>query len=196
MSSAEAYPLAWPVGWRATLFPRRSRFKGNFATVRDGLVREIKRLGGSYIVLSTNVPLKRDGYPYANYREPLKTGVAVYFLRKGKQMVFACDKWNRVQDNMRAIQQTISAIRGMERWGASEMMERTFHAFEALSAPVPRTCWDVLNIRSGSSRDDINRAYRVKAAHAHPDVGGSNTVMAELNNARDDAIRFSMMNKE
>jgi DnaJ domain len=124
--------------------------------------------------------------PYAAQKEPADTGVAVYFLRRKKQMVFACDRWHTVQDNMRAIQKTIDAIRGIERWGASEMMERAFQAFEAL--PAPSTCWTILGIKPGASEADINAAYRARARGAHPDTGGSEAKMSELNRARDEAL--------
>lgn len=183
---AEAYPLAWPHGWPRSGERQRSRFDGTFAKIRDELWAEISRLGGNYPVLSTNLPLKRDGMPYAGQKEPSDPGVAVYFERRGRQMVFACDKWDRVQDNMRAIQRTIEAIRGIERWGASEMMERAFRAFEALAPP--QSCWDILGVRRGASREEIDAAYRAKARRAHPDAGGSTSAMAELNRARDEAI--------
>ena len=156
-------------------------------SVRDGLFQQIKLLGGTYVVLSSNVPLRNDGLPRAGQPQPQDKGVAVYFLRRGKQMVFACDRWNKVEDNLRAIEKTIDAVRGMDRWGASEMMERAFTAFEAL--PPPRSCWDILGIRPGASEEEINAAYRSKARSAHPDTGGSQTAMAELNRAREEAIR-------
>jgi len=183
---AEAYPLAWPQGWPRTAERNRSRFDGTFAKIRDELWAEISHLGGRYPVLSTNILFKRDGMPYAGQKEPTDPGVAVYFERRGRQMVFACDKWDRVQDNMRSIQRSIKTIRGIERWGASEMMERAFQAFEAL--PAPDTCWSILGVRPGSSREDVERAYRDKAKRAHPDHGGSDAAMAELNRARDEAL--------
>lgn len=183
---ADSYPLAWPHGWPRTKEPQRSRFDGTFARIRDDLMAEISRLGGRYVVLSTNIPLKRDGMPYANQREPDDPGVAVYFERRGRSMVFACDKWSTVKDNMRAIHKTIEAIRGIERWGASEMMERAFQAFEALAPPA--TCWSILGVRPGATADEINAAYRRAAREAHPDAGGSTDRMAELNRARDDAL--------
>lgn len=182
----DAYPLHWPHGWPRTKSPQRARFDGTFAKIRSELFAEIERLGGQYIVLSTNIPLKRDGMPYAGQKEPTDTGVAVYFERRGRQMVFACDKWQTVQDNMRAVQKTIDAIRGIERWGASEMMERAFQAFEAL--PPPRSCWDILGVRPGTPREEVEAAYRAKAKHAHPDTGGSDVAMADLNRARDEAL--------
>jgi curved DNA-binding protein CbpA len=40
-----------------------------------------------------------------------------------------------------------------------------------------------------ASRDDINTAYRRLASEAHPDKGGSAERMAEINRARDEALR-------
>lgn len=186
-TGAEAYPLHWPTGWPRTRSPQSSRFDvSSFAVVRDNLFREIKLLGGTHIVLSTNVPLRNDGIPYANRAQPNDRGVAVYFLRRGRQMVFACDRWQKIEDNMRAIEKTIEAVRGIDRWGASEMLERAVQAFEAL--PAPKSCWDILGLRPGASADDVSRAYRDKARRAHPDAGGSSSAMAELNRARDEAL--------
>jgi len=174
---SEAYPLKWPNGWPRTRSPKRSRFEVTFARARDELVDEIQRMGGRYVVLSTNVAVRRDGWPYANQAEPKDPGVAVYFQRGDRQMVFACDRWDRVKDNMRAIAKTIEAMRGIERWGASEMMERAFAAFEAL--PAPKTWRETFgDVRTA---DDLHRTYREKAKKAHPDAGGSEAAMAELN---------------
>jgi hypothetical protein len=188
VEGAEAYPLHWPAGWPRSRAPQSARFDANFTAARDGLFAEIKRLGGTHIVLSSNIPLRRDGLPYAGQPQPTDRGVAVYFLRRSKQMVFACDRWNKVADNIRAIEKTIDAIRGVERWGASEMMERAFQAFEAL--PAPTSCWQVLGLSPGASEEAVQRAYRSKVREAHPDTGGSTAAMAELNRARDDALRL------
>lgn len=83
-------------------------------------------------VLSSNIELRRDGLPYANRPEPDDPGVAVYFMYDGEPRVFCCDKWDRVQDNMHAIGNTIGAIRGMDRWGVSDMLPRIFRGFQAL----------------------------------------------------------------
>ena len=185
----DACPLCWPQGWPRTKRREKSRFAGTSGRIRDDLMREIERLGGRYVVLSTNITLRRDGLPYANQAEPADPGVAVYFERRGRQMVFACDKWTKVQDNMRAITKTIEAIRGIERWGASEMMERAFQAFEAL--PAPKSCWDILNLKPNSSVEEIDRAYRSKAKVAHPDTGGSTSEMTELNRAKSEALKHN-----
>lgn len=190
--AAEAYPLHWPEGWPRTKSRERSRFEATMADARDELFAEIARMGGSYPVLSSNLILRQDGLPRAQQGEPSDPGIAVYFMRKGKQMVFACDRWDRARDNVRAIQKTIEAMRGIERWGASDMLERAFSAFVALPASSSKKDWrELLGFPPAArpGRDDIDAAYRSKAKSAHPDAGGSDAAMAELNAARADAIR-------
>lgn len=188
-----AFPLAWPTGWKRTSFPKRSKFKTTFTTARGGLLRQIKLLGGAHVVLSSDIPLRNDGLPRAGQAQPRDKGVAVYFYRGNKQLVFACDKWDRIEDNIRAIEKTIENLRGIERWGASEMMERAFTSFESLPPPRPRAdtaarpYWDVPGIRRGSPRNVVHDAYRSKARTAHPDAGGSHARMSELNRAREEA---------
>lgn len=186
----DRYPLHWPQGWPRAKNPQRSRFDVSFVNARDGLFDEIGRMSGRYIVLSTNIELRRDGLPYANQPEPRDSGVTVYFERKGKQMVFACDRWDRVKDNMRAIEKTIEAMRGIERWGASDMLERAFSAFEALPPPTRKTWREILGFPPGAKpdRDVIELAFRSKAKTDHPDGGGSSEAFSELQDARRAAL--------
>ncbi len=193
----EAFPLSWPNGWPRTKQPSRSRFDVSFTAARDGLMEQIRLLGGTLPVLSSDLELRRDGLPYAGQREPADKGVAVYFMWKGQQRVFACDRWDRIKDNIRALEKTIEAVRGIERWGASEMLDRAFSGFTALPAPGerPKRDWrDVLDLnadeRSRVSKAIIEGRYRKLAAERHPDrASGSHEAMAELNRARDEALK-------
>ncbi|MFS2049747.1 J domain-containing protein [Variovorax sp. Varisp41] len=193
-----AYPLAWPEHRPRTAAHRveRSGFdrKRTFAVVRDELVREITRLGGRNLIISTNIPLRQDGLPYATYRQIQDYGVAVYFKYSGKDVCFACDRWARIEDNMHAIVKTIDALRGIARWGSGDMMAAAFTGFTALPSPTAdaRRHWrDVLGFALGDTVHAalITERYRTLASQAHPDKGGSNAAMAELNRARDEALR-------
>ena len=185
----QAYPLHWPAGWPRTKRPIASAFRVTFAEARDDLQKELRLMDARYMVISTNHTLRRDGLPYANQPAPDDCGVAVYFEWKGRQMAFACDKWDNVRANLRAIGKTVENLRGIERWGASDMMERAFSAFEAL--PAPKSCWDELGIDENASRADIQDAYRDKAKRVHPDHGGSASAMAALNAARAEALKHA-----
>lgn len=184
----EAYPLHWPEGWPRTRSPKSSRFDTNMASARDGLIDEIRLLGGKQVILSTNIPLRQDGLPYARYRSPDDKGVAVYFQLNGHPQVFACDRWDRIEDNMQAIRKTIEAIRGIERWGSSEMMNRIYQGFQALPEQAGASSgdqwWMVLGVDPSDDLPSIERAYRSAAKKAHPDSpGGNKRTMTRLNQA-------------
>lgn len=181
-NTIEAFPLCWP-DYRLRGFAFRSRFEVGFASARDELLREIDRLGGKRVTISSNVKIRKDGLPYADQPEPRDRAIAVYFTYKDRQMCFACDKWDRVKDNMRAIAKTIEALRGIERWGSGEMVNQAFTGFLALESPKRRKWFEILGVAENSRPEVRISAYRAKAKITHPDCGGSQEAMAELNNA-------------
>lgn len=179
----EAFPLTWPAGWKRTNYRERSRFKVTPGRARDQLFEELRRLGANKIILSTNIELRQDGLPYCNRRAPADPGVAVYFQHKGRPMVFACDQWISVEENMWAIMHTIDALRGIERWSASDMLERAFTGFQALPSGEKKTWWEVLGVPRNASQDQIRDRFRQLAREHHPDHGGQNDEMTKLNDA-------------
>lgn len=189
MSTIPRYPLTWPTGWPRTpgWKRRRSPFKTSDSKAQNFLLDEIRRLGGRDVVLSSNLKLRLDGYPYANQPRCSDEGIAVYFKRKGKDMVFACDAYDRREDNMHAIAKTIEALRGIERWGASDMLERAFTGFTAL--PPPFDWRTVLGFFPGDQPTlaDVDQRYRELIKGVHPDQGGDTDAFIDLNLARDEA---------
>jgi DnaJ-domain-containing protein 1 len=151
-------------------------------------------MGAKNIVLSTNVPLKNDGKPYATFKTPDDVGVAVYFLYQKKQLTLACDMYKSIEENTHAICKTIEAIRGIERWGASEMLERAFTGFAQLEAPgagpKKREWWEILHVHKDYTWEQIKDAYRREAKKAHPDNGGSNEQMTWINRAYEEAQKL------
>lgn len=197
---ADAFPLQWPEGWARTLAHRRgrARYKLTPDAATGHLVAELGRLGAlrSSVVVSSNVPLRRDGLPYSNGRSPEDPGIAVYWSTNAfKDRVIACDKWDKVHDNIHAIGLAIEGLRAIDRAGASQILERAFSAFGALppssAAPVVRPWWEVLDIPQSAigvlSIAMVEARYRELATKAHPDRGGSDAAMAELNGAREQA---------
>jgi hypothetical protein len=157
------------------------------------LLTQLKRLGADNIVVSSNVMLRRDGLPYANQRRPDDTGVAVYFTLKGQQQCIPCDRWASVDDNIHAIGLTVEALRGLERWGAKEMVDAAFSGFQALppgsGMPSVSPWWQVLGVPETATGDDMKSAYRLLAKKHHPDYGGDPELFQRLRNAYEQAIR-------
>ena len=206
MSEQQRYPLAWPVGWKRT--PATERQRAAFAktltvpgdalrlaskrtvplTIADAARRlegELERLGATEPVLSTNQPLRLDGTPRSDLREPADPGAAVYFRLKGKPRCLACDRWTRVADNVAAVAQHIDALRRIERYGVGTM-DQAFAGYAALP-PSPADWWIVLQVSPDATSAQVDDAYRRLARASHPDSGGSHDQMARLNAARDAA---------
>lgn len=187
--SYTAYPLSWPLGKPRTPYPATASFKTSFADARDGLMLELNRMSAKDVVLSTNNELRRDGLPYAQRRQPADPGVAVYFTWNGHQYAFACDCWLKVEDNLQAIRKTVEAIRGISRWGTGEMMQAAFAGFKALpETATASSWWNVLGVLPTASAEEIKAAYRKQARTAHPDAGGTDALMHQLNAARDEGL--------
>lgn len=171
----EAYPLQWPVGYPRTKYPARSKFRETFAYGIRSINRELKLLGAKDVVISTNIPLRNDGLPYSSFKLPEDNGVAVYFTLFNNSCVFACDKWDKIEHNIKAILLTIEALRGIDRWGVSEMLKRSFTGFKALPASeASKAWWEVLNVSQYATEEEIKTAYRSLAKKYHPDINKIN----------------------
>lgn len=212
---AQRYPLAWPMNWKRT--PPRERRRADFKrtikntreVIRDGVRRletarrtasltiaaaldrlegELRRLGADDdVILSTNVPVGVRGMPLSVDREPADPGVAVYITLHRKPLVFACDKWDRVADNLAAVAQHIDALRRIERYGVGKL-DQAFQGYAALP-PAAEDWREVLGVGEYATLEQVDAAFLEKAKTAHPDVGGTHDEMARLTAARDFARR-------
>lgn len=193
------YPLSWPQGWDRTAPATRvpSKFGtrsggqynvGGLLTLATGLRRlvdELERLRAADVVISTDVPIRRDGMPYASAALPKDPGCAVYFTLKGQPRVLACDRYTRLPDNMAAIAAHIAALRAIERYGVGTL-DQAFAGYAALPAPIARSqSWRViLRLADNATLADAEAQYRALLRVHHPDVpGGSADVAAALGEA-------------
>lgn len=192
LNGIDAFPLSWPLGWKRTGWAERknSRYEVSFGTARTDVLKSLRLLGASESVISSNVPTRHDGLPYASYTEPSDAGISVYWVRKGKPQVMACDQYRTVRENLRAIGLALEGLRALERSGASQIFERAFTGFAALPAETKRPWRVVLQLNGAPvTREAIDVAFRALAKTRHPDVGGSHEAMAELNAAKAEAYK-------
>ena len=110
--------------------------------------------------------------------------------------VVACDHWKTIRDNLRAIGLTLEALRAIKRAGASDLIERAFMGFNALPADagagtmtLARPWHVVLGISEGSSKMQVELAFRKQLQTKHPDHGGAHEQFLELNTAREAGLR-------
>jgi len=149
-------------------------------------------LGATGLVISTNIPTRKDGLPFSNVREPEDRGVAVYFMLDGNQPhCLACDKWDRVADNLAAIAAHIDAIRGQARWGVGDLAQ-AFAGYKQLPAAEARkSWWTLLGFKEPPTTLEVAEAkWKTLIARYHPDVGGNANQAAEINAAFTEAEKF------
>ena len=188
---AEAFPLQWPMGRGRTAYrdKKYGQFKVGPEKIKRDLLKELSMMSVTNYVINSNSRLKADGMPYVN-QQIEDTGVVLYFTRKGQEIAIACDKYYQVNDNLRAIGLSLGAIRGMERWGTEEMVDRAFTGFAALPAsfemPAGRThreWWDVLGVDRGANALEVKAAYREALKLHHPDFGGDESDLKDVQRA-------------
>lgn len=190
---ADAYPLYWPEHWPRT--KRREttyRYKLTFAAARDAAIKQLKKLRATEIIISTNIPVRRDGLPRADI-QPTDPGVAVYwteFATSGSTpRVIACDKWSTVRDNMRACGLALEALGALKRSGATQVVERAFGGIAALPMNASRPWRDAMGFSHTDpvSRETLTARYHELLLKAHPDHGGTQSALTALINAYRDA---------
>lgn len=201
----DPYPLQWPEGHPRSTWRSTPKFGTQFTEDREAVFRYLRKRGGSNIVITSNLPLNSKGLPYeaGMIGGSGDTGVAVWWVEKGREQVIACDHWMRAAQNLSAIERTLTALRALDRYGCTQVVERAFAGFAALpgagetSAGVPmppaKPPWHEVFGVSHLIKSDICAAdellaivkarYRDKIKTAHPDAGGSPEIAAALGEA-------------
>lgn len=183
----EAYPLTWPQGYNRNARQISSRFKTHtLKRVWDSIRDEIKRLGATNLIISSNIQLKNNGTPYSTQRLKKEddSGVAIYFQWKGKPRSLCCDQYQEVWENGYSIAQTISRMRDIARWGTSDFLEKAFDGFIAIPEDAGKDAFSILGLPKDATVEDVKAAFRKKAKEFHPDtIQGDNSLMVELNEA-------------
>ena len=168
------YPLQWLKQQPRTENPKRANF-GNHSAYKAGieLNNELKLLKAKNVLISSDMQSKQDGtLCQRQYNED--KGVVIYFELKGEPKAMACDKWDRPEHNIWALKLSISAIRGLERWGGSEFLDGLFTGFKALPAPGETVIMEKNYFIDVENSQQLKIRYKKLVKKLHPDmIGGS-----------------------
>lgn len=189
--TATAYPLTWPQQFPRTKYRETGRFKTALPNAIKNVQTSLRGFSSDSgkalknLVISSNVTLGSDA--------PADPGVAVWFEWDGLQVCIPVDRYSSVSSNLQAIHHIIEARRVELRHGTLALVRATFTGFMALPGPASRREWrTVLGIEANKvvSVAEVEAAYRQLASKRHPDKGGSDAAMAELNEARAAALKY------
>jgi hypothetical protein len=187
MTTPTAYPLTWPPGFARKQYREQGAFKTDLNAAIKNVQKSLelfakdsgKKLEG--LVVSSNVTL--------GVNAPADPGVAVWFTWDGMQVCIPVDRYTKVASNLQAIHHIIEARRVELRHGTLALVRASFTGFRALPPPAGKHWAEVLAIPRDATRMDIEAAHRRLSMQHHPDRGGSQDKMAEINAARDTALK-------
>lgn len=146
----------------------------------ERLEHQLDLLGAERPILSTDIELRLDGSPKSGRRDPDDPGASVWFTFRGRRTVLACDKWQRVADNIAALAAHIRATRSVETYGVGTL-EQAFRGYQALPAPGQAKPWRQV-LTGCNTIVEAEARYRQRAKEVHPDLSnGGQVQMAELN---------------
>ena len=159
------------------------------------LKKQVEMMKASDLVISTNIPTRKsDGGFYADMinKKIDDPGVAIYFKHKKMDRSMCCDQYTRVWENIYALGKGLEALRGIERWGISEFLDRAFTGFPALPEMIiinQKSIWKILGLdEMPADHQQVRFAYKRKAMELHPDKTGSSEKFIELQNAYKQAL--------
>lgn len=153
---------------------RRSLFESTWEATLKLLAREITQLGGRDVVIECDVSerdIRVDGQIYARAR-PASPAVRVAFDSRQGPMIYATDRFDHWQDNIRAVALGLEALRRVERYGIAEHGEQYtgYKAIEARPAGMgARAAAELLEtVAVGDEGDQRERTVELLMRGSHP----------------------------
>lgn len=201
--------------WNHGTGPKRvnSPFRVGAGRTQDELRCELAAIGVRSAVIQADLDpsdIRLDGVPRSNAR--FRTGRVILSFTHPKlgDLSMPCWQFRDLWDNLRAIVKTLEALRAVDRYGVTQRAEQ-YRGWSAL--PPAGTAIVVAEFATAEDAarfllktahndpahtpapgviklviDDAefrSTAYRAASKTAHPDTGGSETLMRRVNAARD-----------
>lgn len=190
------YPLTWPLGYARSATRQEGQFKQDLASSTKELRRQLELLGAENVLISSNNPLgtwqSAKSISDAERKAARDPGAAVYFRRKKKDLVLACDSFDKVWKNIYAIALIIDGIRRSERYNIPGFLDNVFSGFQKLLPGSYKDPWLLLGVKEYSSDAEIDAAYKDKARRFNEAGTEPNPdMMRDINWARDEAKRLN-----
>jgi hypothetical protein len=191
----------WPRAFTKTR--KVSQFRADWVDTLAKLKYEIDRLQGRSVVIQTAIPerqIRQDGMPFLQ-AQAAHPGVIVSFQSLHGPLSYPCDTYLEWKDNVRAIALSLEALRAVDRHGVTQGGEQ-YVGFKALPQGAGNTesdeaekaarllCTATGKTFSGThvsavmrDRKSLDTAYQEATRRVHPDAGGDNQAMADVNKA-------------
>jgi hypothetical protein len=176
------------------------RISTNWSKAFEKLRYELARIKATEVVIEAGYKasqVRADGWPYSSAK-PEHGQVRVSFKKAGTlAMAFLCGGWREVEQNVYMIALTLERLRAIERYGCVQSEEQ-YRGWARLPAgntiamgewataeDALRWLASVAGFAATVSLRDLDQVYRAASRKAHPDLGGSDELMAKVNRAKE-----------
>lgn len=190
----------WPGPKTATR--KKSPFDVSWNRVLQDLDRELRHLGAEGLIIQAackESDVRLDGMLRSDAKLSWP-GVILTFDSKHGPMSYPCDTYSEFTGNVRAISLTLTALRAVARYGASQRNEQ-YRGWARLEAPktvginqaqeAMRVICSAagvgeVNVSAGLLRQDaLNELYKRAVFQTHPDTGGDAEAFRRVQGAKD-----------
>ena len=148
-------------------------------TTATEIVRELRKW---------NADTRPEGGAIGDYELPrvLKAGTGkvkagVKFDLRGTWINVECDSQWAYKDNLRCVLFAVQSMRMNEKRGIADTLRKAYLMIEA--PKEERDPYEVLGVRPDAPLTVIDASFRALLKERHPDAGGSDDAMKELNAA-------------
>jgi hypothetical protein len=182
----------------------RGQFQVSLARAFRDLEKELDWLGAEDLDYRFDAPQRqKDKRPYSD-SSPDDPAFVLEFWNDGKRHMVGCDRYPSLRSNVREVGLYIHEKRMMQqretRTAAGEFENLRLPPAENGDSATPlgdgsaddplddAGPFEYLGLDESASEDEIREAFRERAKHVHPDMGGDEGRFTRLKNARDEAL--------
>lgn len=179
----------WPAKETPSWKRQKSRFSVVYSRTLEDLERELLAVKAKNIVIQLDLRLdqiRNDGWPRSGAR-PSTPRVILTFQRGDEVISMPCDTFQTHEQNLRAIDMTLHALRMVDQYGVSQHGQQ-YKGFARLEAPAEVNKHDLAvrfiaswaEVRNEDVKSDLEGSYKMAARRLHPDHGGSHDLFIQL----------------
>lgn len=150
----------------------------SWSTTQNDLAREFEAWGVKEWATDYPKGARMEGFN----QDIITRTVNLTYVKNGRTVTLSMGKQARALENLRVLYIAINAIRMNERRGIGELMSSVYLQLEE-GASHEKSPYEKLGLQEGLPLSVYEAMYKDLAKFAHPDAGGSEWEMTELNGA-------------
>lgn len=171
--------------------PAHPRFDTGLTKARDMLTHEVAVMGGPNLVIRSNARTNRYGVSLSRQTRIEDTGGRLPRPQRAPSL-HSLRSLGPAGGQRQRDRAGDRALRGLERWGAKQMVDQAFRGFAALPTGGAPAWWEVLEVSRTATRSEVEAAYRQQVRQLHPDAGGDQDQFLMVKAAYEAAVREAL----